>query len=115
MRIANILTDTHRIILMLKEYGFTSKQAEGITTVFGSADVTELVTRGDLTATESTLQSDLERLRTELKTESAELRTELRTEIAGVKSQLASSQSGMIKWMVGLLIAHAALILTMLR
>lgn len=112
---ANILTDTHRIILMLKEYGFTSKQAEGITTVFGSADVTELVTRGDLTATEAALKSDIGRLRTDVATETGELRTELRTEIAGVKSQLSDFQSSTIKWMAGLLIAHATLILTVLR
>ena len=129
MCMSSILTDTHRVILMLKEYGFTGKQAEGITNVFGSTDVTALVTRSDLTAVAAALKSELDDVRRHLTELQAEVRTaisdirsemtEAKAEISGlradVRTDMAEFKSHLIKWMAGLLVAHATLLLTVLR
>jgi len=45
---ATVFLDTHKVVNDLKGYGFSDRQAEGITDVLRQIDLDHIVTRGDL-------------------------------------------------------------------
>ena len=76
------------------------------------------VTEDRLTAIFVT-KKDLADTRTELKTEIAHLRTELKTEIVNVRTELKvdieKSSQTIIKWMIGLMLGVASLVIAVVK
>ena len=92
--------DTYRIVKRLKDAGFSDHQAETITDVLResrAADLSDLVTKSDLKAALS------------------DLGTELKADIAGVKTEMADLKADIFKWIVPLLLGHAALTAALVR
>jgi len=111
--------DTLKYAKKLEVAGVTRKQAEAQAeataevlhdlvsdTIATKKDVTDV--RTELKEVKAELKQDIADLRAELKQDIADLRTELKQDIANVKVD-------MIKWMIGLLFAQTALILTVLK
>lgn len=63
-----VIRDTHRLISLLQESGYTAEQAEGFTRVLQQLELDELVTKGDL---ETELSRQLAQLETRLTTRMA--------------------------------------------
>ena len=89
--------DTLEFSKKLKAAGADERLAEAIVEGLTAADTSSLATK-----------SDLDEVRTELKLEIADLRSELKLEIAGVRSDL-------LRYMIGLFLAQAGLLVAVLR
>ena len=61
------------------------------------------------------VRTEVAALDTRLSTQIAELRTEQRTDIAGVRTEIANLETRLIRWMVGTVLATAALTFGILR
>ena len=125
-----ITFDTLKFVERLEAGGFTHSQAKAAAEAFAEATGQELATKSDLGLTKADIQaeiaglraelkSDLATLRTEFKSDLATLRTELKTDMESLrtefKSDMAALKVDFIKWMVGLLFAQTALLLTLLK
>ncbi len=75
--------------------------------------------RSDTEKIRSELKSDIEKLRSELKSDIEKLRSELKSDIEKLRSELKidieRTKSDTVKWVAGLLIGQAALIITLLK
>ncbi|MBV9863044.1 MAG: DUF1640 domain-containing protein [Alphaproteobacteria bacterium] len=136
--------DTLGIAKRLKEAGLPEPAAEAVAGVIHDTqqlDRGRFPTKDDLTReigllrTElraeiaelrTELRAEIAELRTELRAEIAELRTELRTAITGIRNEMALLESGIearmtamelriLRWVFGMIVAQAALVLTVLR
>jgi hypothetical protein len=99
--------DTLRAARRLKEAGASEPIAEAIAEALRESrelDLAQLATKADLAALDSDLRREIATLRGEIAT----LRGELLAKIEGVKVDI-------LKWVIGLMIAQAALIVTLVR
>ena len=99
--------DTLRTARRLKEAGASEPVAEAIAEALRESrelDLAQLATKADLAALDSDLRREIATLRGEI----AILRGELLAKIEGVKVDI-------LKWVIGLMIAQAALIVTLVR
>jgi len=76
-------------------------------------DIADLRTelKQDTASLRTELKQDTASLRTELKQDTASLRTELKQDIAKVRVEMADMRSELIRWMVGLMLAQATIII----
>ena len=88
--IKTITFDTYKVVNMLQTKGFTKEQSEALLEVAKEIDLSELVTKGDP------------------KEGLSELRTELSTKISNL-------QISLMKWITGMLLAQAGLIVALLQ
>ena len=124
------MLDTHAIARSLTAADFTPAQADALTDAL--REVTEAgdqVTSDQFKAGQAEVRGEIAELRAEQRTQIAEVRTgiaelraeqrtqiaEVRTEIAVVRTEIASLETRLIRWMVGTVLATAALTVGILR
>ena len=129
--------DTHAVARTLTEADLTPAQADAITDAVRLAaehdataiDVETLATKSDLAAVESALKSDVAGVKSDLAAVEAALKVDVadvKVDVAGVKSDMASLEARMsarisaqetrlIKWMVGVGVGVAGLVVAALR
>lgn len=97
---ATITFDTLKLARKLEAAGFPHAQAADTAEALADSlgEVSGLATKADLVELKVELKADMAELRTELKTEMAELRAEIRGEL-----------NTHLRWIVGTIIAVAAL------
>ena len=103
--------DTLRTARRLKEAGASEPVAEAIAEALRESrefDLAQLATKADLATLGSDLRREIATLRGDLRGEIATLRGELLAKIEGAKVDI-------LKWVIGLMIAQAALIVTLVR
>ena len=71
--------------------------------------------RTELRTETAGIRTEIAALDTRLSTQIADLRTEQRTGIAGVRTEIAALETRLIRWMVGTVLATAALTFGILR
>lgn len=65
MELARLNLDTYKTVNLLKERGYTEKQAEGFIEVMQDAALSGVATRNDLHAAEVKLQAEIQKSRNE--------------------------------------------------
>ncbi|MGE0259610.1 MAG: coiled-coil domain-containing protein [Alphaproteobacteria bacterium] len=101
--------DTHELVKDLKAAGFTDHQAEAVTRAVKNArelDVSELATKTDVKAEISSVRADIALLSAKLDGIAANYAT---------KAELSDMRNDIIRWVLGLLFAQAALIIALLK
>ena len=83
-----IAFDTHRFVKNLTASGFTEAQAEALADEQAHLLESNLATKSDILA----------------------IRTDLEVKIEQIRSEVQKAKADLLKWMVGALTAHAALI-----
>ena len=129
--------DTHAVARTLTEADLTPAQADAITDAVRLAaehdataiDVETLATKSDLAAVRTELKSDIAEVKSDLAAVEAALKVDVagvKSDVAGVKSDVASLEARMsarisaqetrlIKWMVGVGVGVAGLVVAALR
>ena len=90
-----IAFDTHRFVKNLTASGFTEAQAEALANEQAHLLDSNLATKSDILA----IRSDI-----------LAIRSDLEVKIEQVRSEVQKAKADLLKWMVGALTAHAALI-----
>ena len=83
----NLVTDTHQLITHLESFGFTKKQAEGVTEALTKLEVSQLATKQDL----------------------IDFKNELKQEIQSVRLEVTELKADIFKWIVPLMLGQTAL------
>lgn len=118
--------DTLAYAKKLEARGVEPKQAEAHAEVLAEVLETSFISKNDAHLTHNDYQLELANFRSEtqvnfaeIRKEIAELKSELKTEIADVRSELksdiASFKSDIIKWVLGISFAQAALLVSALK
>ncbi len=94
-----IAFDTHRFVKNLTASGFTEAQAEALADEQAHLLESNLATRSDILAIRSDLEVKIE-----------QVKSDLEVKIEQVRSEVRKAKADLVKWMVGALTAHAALI-----
>jgi hypothetical protein len=99
--------DTHQFVRRLREAGLTESQAEVMTDALKDAlQISEVATRPDLRAMEERLEAKSDIRIAEVNTRIADVRRE----IAELGAKTAQSHAELLRWLVGLGIALASLL-----
>ena len=128
------MLDTHAVARSLTDANLTPAQADAITNaVLQAAEHGDHVTsdqfkaglaevRTEIGALDTRLSTQIAALRADgaeqhavMRGDVADLRTEVRTEIASVRTEMANLETRLIRWMVGTVLATAALTFGILR
>ena len=135
------MLDTHAVARSLTAADFTPAQADALTDALREfTEQGDHVTPDQFKAGQAEVRSEITELRSEQRTQIAEVRTEIanldtrlstqitelraeqqtgiagvRTEIAEVRTEIASLETRLIRWMVGTVLATAALTVGILR
>ena len=135
------MLDTHAVARSLTAADFTPAQADALTDALREfTEQGDHVTPDQFKAGQAEVKSEIAELRSEQRTQIAEVRTEIanldtrlstqiaelrveqqtgiagvRTEIAEVRTEIASLETRLIRWMVGTVLATAALTVGILR
>ena len=96
--------DTHENIKILIDSGFSEKQAEGQVKVVSNLIESNLATKHDLQQMESKLENKMQHMESKMQ----HMESKLLTEILHVRSET-------IKWIAGMMVAQAAVIVAMLK
>ena len=110
------MLDTLSVAQELTAGGVDRDQAEVIANAMRKlAEQGGHVTADQFKAGLAEVRTEIAALDTRFSTQIAELRTEQRTGIAGVRTEIASLETRLIRWMVGTVLATAALTFGILR
>ena len=110
------MLDTLSVAQELTAGGIDRDQAEVMANVMRKlAQQGDHVTADQFKAGLAEVRTEIASLDTRLSTQIAELRTEQRTDIAGVRTEIAALETRLIRWMVGTVLATAALTFGILR
>ena len=110
------MLDTLSVAQELTAGGVDRDQAEVIANAMRKlAEQGDHVTADQFKAGLAEVRTEIAALDTRLSTQIAELRTEQRTGIAGVRTEIANLETRLIRWMVGTVLATAALTFGILR
>jgi len=131
---AAVTFDTLKFVETLKGAGVPETQAKAFSTaVQESHEAAELATKADLREYESTIRSDLEKLEVglsheignlrhetkqdiaELRHEIGDLRKDMDVRFAGVDARLEKMKFELLKWLIGLAVAQAGLLISLLK
>ena len=96
-----IAFDTHRFVKNLTASGFTEAQAEALANEQAHLLDSNLATKSDILA----IRSDILAIRSDI----LAIRSDLEVKIEQVRSEVQKAKADLLKWMVGALTAHAAL------
>jgi predicted phage-related endonuclease len=114
-----IAFDTHVYVKKLKAAGFTEEQAEILASTQADLIDERLATKQDLKESETALKRDIKELEVSLKRDMKELETALKRDIkeleVRLESKIVEQKSETIKWVAGMLIGQALLIIGMLK
>ena len=114
-----IAFDTHLFVKRLTEAGMPEPQAEVLAANQAELINEKLATKQDLKELELALKRDMKELEVALKRDMKELEVALKIGIAEVKHDLtlkiSESQTSTLKWVGGLLIGQAALIVALIK
>ena len=122
-----IAFDTHRFVKNLTASGFTEAQAEALadeqahlldSNLATKSDIREL--RSEIRGAKSELELSIEQVRSDLEVKIEQVKGDLEVKIEqvkgdlevkieGVRSEVQKAKADLLKWMVGALTAHAAL------
>jgi len=80
----------------------------------GDLEVTRLTLKKDIEEVKFTLQKELEEVRLTLEKEIKEVELTLKKEIEIVRREIAEAKSGVIKWVIGLLLVQTGVITTII-
>ena len=117
------MLDTHAVARSLTAADFTPAQADALTDALREfTEQGDHVTSDQFKAGQAEVRTEIAEVRTEianldtrLSTQIADLRAEQRVGIAGVRTEIASLETRLIRWMVGTVLATAALTVGILR
>ena len=101
--------DTHELVKDLKAAGFNDDQAEAVTRAVKNAreiDLSDLAGKTDIKAEISTVRADIALLAAKLDNIAVNCAT---------KAELSDMRNDIIRWVLGLLFAQAALIIALLK
>jgi hypothetical protein len=101
--------DTHELVKDLKAAGFTDDQAEAVTRAVKHAreiDLSDLATKADLKSELASLRADIALLAAKLDNIAANYAT---------RAELSDMRTDLIRWVFGLMLAQAALIIALLK
>jgi len=122
--------DTLNIYSRLKSTGLSEESAKEIAGVFRQTVDENLANKIDLEQVKSELKKDIEQVRSELKKDIEQLRTEVKKDIEQLRSEvkkdieqlrselkkdIAESKADTIRWVAGMLVAQAALIVALVK
>ena len=114
-----IAFDTHVYVKKLQDAGFTEKQAEVLASTQAELIDERLATKRDLKDLEFVLTRDIKELEASTKHDIKELETNLKRDIRELEirleSKIVEQKSETIKWVAGMLIGQALLIIGMLK
>ena len=105
-----IAFDTHRFVKNLTASGFTEAQAEALADEQTHLLDSNLATKADIAAVRADLELKTEQVRVDLEVRTGQVKGELEVKIEGIRSEVQKAKADLLKWMVGALTAHAALI-----
>lgn len=103
--------DTLAYANKLKEAGFSDKQAEIQAEALAEIFEDRVATKEDIRS----LEQGIELLKNEVKQGIESLRSEMNVKFAQVDSKLSEFKTEVIKWVVGISVAQAALIISILK
>ncbi len=118
--------DTHELVKDLKAAGFTEDQAEALTRAVKNAreiDLSDLATKADLAALEinvAGMKTEISGMKTEIagvKADVAVLSAKLDNFAANyaTKAELSDMRNDIIRWVFGIALGQAALIIALLK
>lgn len=93
---ARLQIDTHEVIVTLTEAGLDDTQAKGILDVLKRVSFEQVATKDDLISVRSEI-------------------AELRVQVADVRGEVQKMKVSIIQWLISLLIAQSALLLTIMQ
>ena len=124
--------NTHKFVKNLTGAGFTEQQAEILADEQVNLINNNLATGADVAAVKSDLEKQIGDLKieqekrfneqekqigdvkSELGKQIGDVKSGLETQIGGLKLDIAEQETRLLKWMVGLMIGHAALTVTLI-
>ena len=116
--IMQLVFNTHKFVKDLTEAGFTERQAEVLADEQVNLLNNNLATGTDIAEAESRLETHISEVKSGLETHINNVKSGLETQIIAVKSDLktdiAQMETRLLKWIVGLMIGHAALTVTLI-
>ncbi len=92
---ATLNLNTHKVVKLLQDKGYSEEQAEGFIEVIEEITLTGVATKQDLHLLRDELKADIIELRKELKADIIGLRNELKDDVLSVKGQLTESQNSL--------------------
>ena len=118
-----IAFDTHRFVKNLTASGFTEAQAEALADEQAHLLDSNLATKSDILAiksdirelrseirgAKSELELSIEQVRSDLEVKIEQVKGDLEVKIEQIRSEVQKAKADLLKWMVGALTAHAAL------
>ena len=115
--------DTHAVARALTEADLTPAQADAITDAVRLAaehdaaaiDVETLATKSDLAAVEAAMKSDLAAVESALKLDVAGVKSDMASLEARMSARISEQETRLIKWMVGVGVGVAGLVVAALR
>lgn len=108
MSFSNVHFDTLAYANKLKEAGVPDKQAEAQSEALAHIFDYKAATKKDLQESESRLSSELDK-------KVMELNSKIDNKVSELKLEISNLKSDTIKWVVGLLLAQAALIISAIK
>ncbi len=117
-----IIFDTHRFVSRLIETGMAQTTAEALADEQIRLIESNLANKNDLAETNQRIEElraetkhDIENLRSEMHQKLAETNHKIETLRSETHQKLAETKTDLIKWMVGMLIAQAGLIIAFVK
>ncbi len=83
MNFATLHFDTYKVVTLLKERGFTKKQAEGIMEAVQEVTISGIATKEDLHKVETALRSEITKVEANLRSEMHDMETRLSDKLSG--------------------------------
>ena len=119
---AAIAFDSHRFVKTLTASGFTEAQAEALAHEQIHLLEANLATKSDIAAVKSdvaAVKSDLEvkiaEVKADLEVRIEQVRADLEVKIEQVRAEVQAVKSSLLKWMVGALTAHLAVVVAVVQ
>ncbi|MEL7123144.1 MAG: hypothetical protein AAFO07_27090 [Bacteroidota bacterium] len=106
---ATLNLDTHKVVKLLKERGYSEEAAEGFIEAIQEITLSGIATKQDLYEFQAMTVKEFQDTRNEIREETQDLKTE----IAGIKGQLTALEArfGVFQWAMGIHMAMTIAIL----
>ena len=99
---ASLVIDTNNLVNHLESFGFTRKQAEGVTEALHKLDTSALATKTDVERLENNLDLKINKLEGKIEKLGIELKSKIEIEIKESRFQT-------LKWMLAMLSSQGAI------
>ncbi|SMN12351.1 Phage protein [uncultured Candidatus Thioglobus sp.] len=104
--------DTHKFIKRLTAHGFSEEQAEALAEEQVNLLNDNLATKEDIAKIESNLKLEMSKIESNLKLEMSNIESNLKLDIAKTDTKIEATRAELLKWIIGLSIAQATIIVS---